>query len=81
MYDRAIVQSGSALSPWAIEEDPESQARKVGRLAGYEKHDLEGLIEYLKNQSAEKLCKIATICHEDAKRVRTAIDRITYLVK
>lgn len=50
-------------------EDSESLARKAGRLAGYDGQDLEGLVEHLRNQTAEKLCEIVYICLEDIKQV------------
>jgi len=70
------VQSGTALSRWAIEENPESPARKIGQLAGYKGEDLEGLVEFLKTQPAEQLCELANRCHEDAKIVSNHLNLI-----
>ena len=30
LFNKAIAQSGTALSPWAISEDPVKKARKIG---------------------------------------------------
>jgi len=49
-FNRAIMQSGNALSPWAIERDPVSQARKIGQLTGYHGEDLEELVQHLRHQ-------------------------------
>ena len=70
LFKRAILQSGSALSPWAIQEDPELQARKFGQLAGYQGQDLHGLVEHLKSQPSEKLCELVCSSFVDAMRVR-----------
>lgn len=69
LFKRSILQSGNAFSPWAIENDPEFHARRLGRRAGYEGDDLEGLVQYLKNQSAEKLTKLADECHMEDRKV------------
>lgn len=53
------MQSGTALSPWAIQKDPELQALKIGELAGYRGHSLEGLVEHLRSLPAGELCELA----------------------
>lgn len=44
------MQSGSALSPWAITYNPIEQAFEIGRLCGFRGNDTGALLHYLKNQ-------------------------------
>ena len=72
------MQGGTALSPWALQEDPESVALKFGEIAGYVGEGLvarsiEGLAEYLRQQPADELCKLAEQYVRDRREVRVSI--------
>lgn len=69
LFHRAIIQSGSALSPWAIQPDPDREAHEIGQLAGYKGEDLEGLVLHLKDRTGEELTKLAYQCKENVKKV------------
>lgn len=44
LFHRAISESGSALNPWSLAEDPKERAFKLGRVLGYETNSTENLL-------------------------------------
>lgn len=44
LFHRAISESGSALNPWALAEDPKERAFKLGRVLGYDTNNTENLL-------------------------------------
>ena len=58
LFSRAISQSGSALCPWALNEDnPYDAAFKLGRAFGLETKDPKVLVDFLRKISACVLTK------------------------
>lgn len=44
LFHRAISESGSALNPWSLAEDPKARAFTLGRVLGYETNNTENLL-------------------------------------
>lgn len=44
LFHRAISESGSALNPWSLAEDPKERAFTLGRVLGYETNSTENLL-------------------------------------
>ena len=68
-FNRAIAQSGTCFSPWALQKDPMTVAWDVAKLAGFKGQDKEELVKYLKILPGKKLVKVVTKIYEDLKRV------------
>lgn len=49
LFHRAISESGSALNPWSLAEDPKERAFKLGRVLGYETNSTENLLGIIEN--------------------------------
>lgn len=44
LFHRAISESGSALNPWALAENPKERAFRLGRVLGFETNNTEHLL-------------------------------------
>ncbi|XP_065214537.1 esterase FE4-like [Planococcus citri] len=55
LFEKAIIQSGSALSAWALTLDPKAEARKLGETFGFENGSDQDLLSFLKKQTAQEL--------------------------
>lgn len=55
LFHKAIMESGSAVSPWGQTYNPAEQAFEIGKRCGYYGNDPKGLLEYLKMLSPSSL--------------------------
>lgn len=61
LFHRAISESGSALNPWALAENPKERAFRLGKVLGFETNSTEHL---LGNKTNTQLSNIkATFVH------------------
>lgn len=44
LFHRGISESGSALNPWAIAENPKDRAFRLGRVLGFDTNNTEYLL-------------------------------------
>lgn len=60
LFSRAIMQSGTAVCPWALSRSHADTAQRVARAAGCDSvHDSNKLLKCLKDADADKLTSIA----------------------
>lgn len=59
LFDRAIIQSGSAFSPWAFTTQQTDHAFELGRILGCETDDKRELLNFFLEVSADDLSKAA----------------------
>ena len=60
LFHRAIMQSGSALSPWAIASDAILHAKNVAKAVGCtEQSNINGVLECLRHKSVQEITSIA----------------------
>lgn len=50
LFHRAISESGSALNPWALAENPKERAFRLGKVLGFETNSTEHLLGNIKYQ-------------------------------
>ncbi|XP_026496524.2 acetylcholinesterase-like [Vanessa tameamea] len=55
LFQRAIMQSGSAMSPWSLQFEPMKTAREFAKQMGYNFEDPHQLYELFQSKSAEEL--------------------------
>ena len=55
MFKNAILQSGSALNPWALEYNPKEKAFKLGEALGIKTSDTKELVAKLKEFSVQEI--------------------------
>ncbi|XP_037027605.1 venom carboxylesterase-6 isoform X2 [Bradysia coprophila] len=70
LFHRAISESGSALNPWALAENPKERAFRLGRVLGFETNSTEHLLAFLRKIPARKLVDYAarTLTPEDSRK-------------
>ncbi len=73
LFNKAIMQSGSILSPWSFTPNPLERAIELSRKLGFECSDPEILLQFLKLQSADSICHAAYAMDEELKEVRIGI--------
>lgn len=69
LFNKAIMQSGSALSPWAMTYDQNNDAEELGDRLGFTGTTPTQLLQFLRTQSGEDLTRHAEEMAEDIKRV------------
>ncbi|XP_065225808.1 esterase FE4-like [Planococcus citri] len=57
LFHKAIVQSGSALAPWALSYDYESIAQELGQKLNFPGGSVHELLDFLKKQDASELTR------------------------
>lgn len=67
-FHKAICQSGSVFCPWGLQYQPEHKARKLASALGYEGDDDAGVLETLRNASAEDLVANANKAFEETEK-------------
>uniref|UniRef100_A0A3F2YWM5 Carboxylic ester hydrolase n=1 Tax=Anopheles epiroticus TaxID=199890 RepID=A0A3F2YWM5_9DIPT len=67
-FHKAICQSGSVLCPWGLQYNPESKARKLATVLGYEGEDDASVLETLLNASAGDLVANSIKAFEESER-------------
>uniref|UniRef100_A0A182MFK7 Carboxylic ester hydrolase n=1 Tax=Anopheles culicifacies TaxID=139723 RepID=A0A182MFK7_9DIPT len=67
-FHKAICQSGSVLCPWGLQRQPEGKARKLAAVLGYSGEDDAGVLETLRNASAEELVSNSSKAFEDTEK-------------
>lgn len=55
LFQRAIAQSGTALTPWAFQPNPRSEAEAFGRRLGLSWSSTQNLIDQLRAQPFQRL--------------------------
>lgn len=55
LFNKAIMQSGSGLAPWALTFNYKEMARELGKSLGFEGDDDDELLKFLKAQPAQDL--------------------------
>lgn len=55
LYKRAIIESGSALSPWGMNYNPIELAFHVGKYCGYNGNDTRELLQHLRTKTSPML--------------------------
>jgi carboxylesterase type B len=55
LFHHAIAQSGSAINPWAFEENPRKKAFVLGEVLGCRTNDSNKLVEFLRTVSVQRL--------------------------
>lgn len=55
LFQKAIMQSGSAVSPWSLQFEPIETAKQLAKQLGYELHDPHQLYELFKSKSIKEL--------------------------
>ncbi|XP_065225797.1 esterase E4-like [Planococcus citri] len=55
LFHKAIMQSGSALSPWGLTFKPIQQAFEIGKRCGYKGNDTKELMYHLRNQTSSTI--------------------------
>lgn len=68
LFSKAIIQSGSALSSWAITHDYKNSAEELGDRLDFTGTTNEQLLHFLKLQSGEDLARHADEMAEDKKK-------------
>lgn len=67
LFQRIITESGNALAPWTINDDPEKCAFDVGLKLGFTGNNPKELFEFLKKQSVNDLVMAAKVVSSDFK--------------
>jgi carboxylesterase type B len=57
LFHRAIGQSGSAVSPWAFDFEPEFHARRIARKLECDLDEQSALVECMKNKTFTEITK------------------------
>ncbi|CAG4948030.1 unnamed protein product [Colias eurytheme] len=55
LFHKAIMQSGSAIGPWALQFEPIQTARKLAKQMGQESNDVYEILELFKNKPVKEL--------------------------
>ncbi|XP_038211385.1 uncharacterized protein LOC119831887 [Zerene cesonia] len=55
LFHKAIMQSGSAMAPWALQFEPLPTARKLAKQMGHELNDAYDILELLNNKPVKDL--------------------------
>ena len=55
LFHHAICQSGSAVNPWAFDENPQEKAFTLGEVLGCRTNDSNKLVEFLRTVSVQRL--------------------------
>lgn len=55
LFHRAIIQSGTALSPWAYQPDPRTQAENLGRSLGISWSSTQNLIDQMRAMPFQRI--------------------------
>jgi carboxylesterase type B len=55
LFHHAISQSGSAINPWAFDENPRKKAFTLGEVLGCRTNDSNKLVEFLRSVSVQRL--------------------------
>lgn len=55
LFHHAISQSGSAMNPWAFDENPRKKAFTLGEVLGCRTNDSSKLVEFLRSVSVQRL--------------------------
>jgi carboxylesterase type B len=55
LFHHAILQSGSAINPWALDENPRDKAFIIGEVLGCRTNDSNKLAEFLRTVSVRRL--------------------------
>lgn len=71
LFQRIITESGNALAPWTINDDPEKCAFDVGLKLGFTGNNPKELFEFLKKQSVNDLVMAAKVVSSDFKNVNS----------
>lgn len=79
LFHKAIMQSGSALSPWAITYNPIDQAFEIGKFCGYNGKDVKELLLHFKKLPSKTLTRCAVNMIISYREVRNILHH--FLVK
>lgn len=55
LFHHAISQSGSAINPWALDENPRQKAFILGEVLGCRTNDSNKLVDFLRTVSVRRL--------------------------
>jgi carboxylesterase type B len=55
LFHHAITQSGSAINPWALDENPRKKAFTLGEVLGCRTNDSNKLVEFLRTVAVQRL--------------------------
>lgn len=62
-----------ASCPWSLSENPVEIGLALGRKMGFQGEDAKDLVEFLRTQSAEDICKAVESIHAELKSVNFCI--------
>nr|WGO51722.1 putative antennal esterase CXE24 [Ectropis grisescens] len=69
LFHRAIVQSGTCLSDWAVASEPRDRAFRIAKVLGKDVQDTDELLKFLQSVPATKLIKMTfKTATDDEKR-------------
>jgi len=55
LFHHAITHSGSAINPWAFDENPRKKAFTLGEVLGCRTNDSNELVEFLRTVAVQRL--------------------------
>lgn len=58
-----------ASCPWSFSENPQKNGLVLAQKMGFQGEDAKDLVEFLKTQSAEDICRAVESIHEELKFV------------